>query len=93
MIDKTIETLPRWKPRAFFEQPDPCEGCEQLAADQSRVIEALGIYQSSFPESFHQPCRFEQDLPELCRTHNYEQCPVEMIKTALAEAQRIMEGK
>jgi hypothetical protein len=66
-------------------------------ADQSRVIavltEALRIYQSSFPELFHQPCRFEQYLPELCRTHNYEQCPVEIIKKALVEAQRIQEGK
>jgi len=44
MTDETIETLPRWKPRTFSEQPAPCEDCEQLAAEFKQLRRIIAFY-------------------------------------------------
>lgn len=58
--------------------------CEAIAEMGERLAEALKRYSSSLPDAFRQDCEFVEDLPELCRTHNYDQpCPVAQLKAAL----------
>lgn len=52
----------------------------QLRVDVERYRKAFEKYSSSLPDRFRMDCEYTEDLPELCRAHNYEQCPVPILK-------------
>jgi uncharacterized small protein (DUF1192 family) len=88
-ISKTIERFGR---NALFQENEELVGdvikleAELAAANAEirRLKNAVRQYLSSH-EDLSKGCTFVEDIPELCRTHNYNKpCPVGIILEALA---------